>query len=57
MNLLVDKIWLKDGRVYFRVLEMLSERRNHLRKEKGPNIYSINEKNIFCIRCSIYLLK
>jgi hypothetical protein len=47
-------MWLKNNRIYFRVLELLSNEKNHLRKEKGYNIYSIHEKDIFSIRCRLY---
>ncbi len=55
LNLLVDKIWLENDRIYFRVIEILSRAKNHLRKENEHNIYSIHEKNIFSIRCKLYL--
>jgi len=55
LNLLVDKIWLENDRIYFRVIEILSRTKNHLRKEKESNVYSIHEKNIFSIRCKLYL--
>ncbi len=55
LNLLVDKIWLENDRIYFRVIEILSKTKNHLRKEKENNVYSIHEKNIFSIRCKLYL--
>lgn len=54
LNLLVDKIWLKNNRIYFRVLELLSNEKNRLRKERGYNIYSIHENEIFTIRCRLY---
>ena len=54
LNLLVDKIWLENNRIYFRVLEMLSNEKNRLRKETGSNIYSIHEQEIFTIRCRLY---
>ncbi len=55
LNLLVDKIWLENDRIYFRVIEILSRTNNALRREKGNNIYSIHEKSIFSIRCKLYL--
>lgn len=55
LNLLVDKIWIENERIYFRVLDILSGSRNHLRREIGKNIYSIHEKDIFSIRCRLYL--
>ncbi|MFX1493470.1 MAG: hypothetical protein ACFFBZ_04245 [Promethearchaeota archaeon] len=55
LNLLVDKIWLENDRIYFRVIEILSRTKNHLRREKENSVYSIHEKNIFSIRCKLYL--
>ncbi|MFX1408277.1 MAG: hypothetical protein ACFFBW_15105 [Promethearchaeota archaeon] len=54
MNLLVDKIWLENNRIYFRVLEMISNEKSSLIKERGSNIYSIHEQEIFTIRCRLY---
>ncbi|MFW9785237.1 MAG: hypothetical protein ACFFFB_23355 [Candidatus Heimdallarchaeota archaeon] len=55
LNILVDKIWLENDRVYFRVNEFLSGNKNYLRKEKGKAIFSIHESFIFSIRCRIYM--
>lgn len=55
LNLLVDKIWLENDRIYFRVIEILSRAKNHLRREKENNVYSIHQKNIFSIRCKLYI--
>ena len=54
LNLLVDKMWINNNRIYFRVLKILSTERNHLRKENRSNIYSIDEKHIFSIRTRLY---
>jgi hypothetical protein len=54
VNLLVDKIWLENDRIYFRVLKKLSTEKNHLKKEKQAKIYSIHEKDIYSIRCRLY---
>jgi hypothetical protein len=56
VNMLVDKIWVKDDRVYFRVLEELENSRNHsvLRKEQDPNVYSIHVSSLFTLRCKLY---
>ncbi|NVM17870.1 MAG: hypothetical protein HWN80_09145 [Candidatus Lokiarchaeota archaeon] len=53
-NILVDKIWVKDNRIYFSVQEIISAEKKYLRKEKIPNIYSIHEKDLFSIRCRLY---
>lgn len=61
VNMLVDKIWVKNDRVYFRVLEELENSHNHLekskiriRKEQEPNIYSIHVNSFFTLRCKLY---
>ena len=54
LNILVDKIWVKDNRIYFRVQEIISSGNRNLRKEKIPNVYSIPEKDLFSIRCRLY---
>jgi hypothetical protein len=54
LNILVDKLWVKDNRIYFRVQEIISGGNKCLRKEKLPNIYSIPEKDLFSIRCRLY---
>ncbi len=54
VNVLVDKIWVKNERVYFRVLEELENSQNHLRKEQKPNVYSIHVNSIFTLRCKLY---
>ena len=55
LNILVDKIWIKDNRIYFKVKQMISNSENFLRKENGSEIYSINERDIFSIRCRLLL--
>lgn len=54
LNILVDKIWVKDNRIYFRVQEIISSGTRNLRKEKIPNTYSIPKKDLFSIRCRLY---
>jgi len=54
LNILVDKIWVKDNRIYFRVHKILSIEKTYLKKEKSPNIYSIHENDLFSIRCKLY---
>jgi hypothetical protein len=55
LNILVDKVWINDNRIYFKVKQMISNSENFLRKEKESNIYSINERDIFSIRCKLLL--
>ncbi|TFG04001.1 MAG: hypothetical protein EU542_00385 [Promethearchaeota archaeon] len=54
LNFLVDRMWIDNNRVYFRVLKILSKERNHLRKENQSNVYSIDEKHLFSIRTRLY---
>lgn len=54
VSFLVDKIWIKNKRIFFRVVDTLSLKTSHLRKEKGKNVYSIDESEIYTIRCRLY---
>jgi hypothetical protein len=56
VNMLVDKIWVKHDRVYFRVLEELSNSHKNLalKKEPDTNIYSIHVDSFFTLRCKLY---
>ena len=53
INLLVDKIWIHNDRVYFRIMKNLCSMQ-HLRKEKEPSVYSIDINSLFSIRCKLY---
>ena len=55
VNLLVDKIWINNDRVYFRVLEELEISHKQFRKEKDPKVYSISADSFYSIRCRLYL--
>lgn len=54
LKLLVDKIWIRNRRIYFRVVEKLTYTKGYLRKENEKNIYSIDEKDLFSIQCRLY---
>ena len=54
VNLFVDKIWVKNDQVYFRVLEELEHSLKPLRKEEDPKIYSIPSESFYSIRCRLY---
>lgn len=55
LNLLVDKIWVKDDRVYFRAINELEHSYKHLRKEENdPKVYSIPADSFYSIRCRVY---
>ncbi len=55
LNLLVDKIWVRDDRDYFRALEELEDFQKLLKKEKNdPKVYSIPAESFYSIRCRVY---
>lgn len=55
VNLLVDKIWVKNDRVYFRVLKELEHSHKRLKKEENnPKVYSIPAESFYSIRCRLY---
>jgi len=54
LHFMVDKIWIKESRIFFRVVEEIPSQELHFRREKGNNIYSIHENDLFSIRCRLY---
>ena len=55
LSLLVDKIWVKDDRVYFRVIKELEHSHKRLKKEENdPQVYSISAESFYSIRCRVY---
>jgi len=54
VKFLVDKIWIKNQRIYFRVLEKIQKCEEDFRKEVEPNVYSINSDSLYSIRCKLY---
>ncbi|MFX1315348.1 MAG: hypothetical protein ACFE9T_05755 [Promethearchaeota archaeon] len=54
LDFMVDKIWIKEHRIFFRVVEKIPSGEFHFRKEKRNNIYSIHENDLFSIRCRLY---
>ena len=54
LNILVDRMWINNNRVYFHVLKIISKERDHLKRENQSNIYSIDEKHLFSIRTRLY---
>ncbi len=54
LNILVDRMWIDNNRVYFRVLKIISKERDHLKRENQSNVYSIDEKYLFSIRTRLY---
>jgi hypothetical protein len=57
LNLLVDSIWIKGERIFFRVLKEYSSPLNSLKKEEDNNVYSISINSIYSIRCKVYFFK
>jgi len=55
VNLLVDKMWVKNNRVYFRVVKELEYPDERLKKEDDSKIYSIHADSLYSIRCRLYL--
>ena len=53
VNMLVDKIWIDNNRIYFRIIEKLYSK-TQLRKESEPGVYSIDQNDLFSIRCKLY---
>jgi hypothetical protein len=53
INILVDKIWIQNNRIYFRIMENLCPKLQ-LRQEKELDIYSIDINELFSIRCKLY---
>jgi len=54
LNILVDRMWINNNRVYFHVLKIISKEKDHLTRENKSNIYSIDEKHLFSIRTRLY---
>ena len=54
VSFLVDKIWIKNKRIFFRVIDELPSKTYHLKKEKGKNVYSLDESEVYTIRCRLY---
>jgi hypothetical protein len=54
LNLLVDKIWIKENRVFFRVIKELNSPKKYIKKELEDNVYSISGDNIYSLRCRLY---
>ncbi|MBD3255058.1 MAG: hypothetical protein GF383_08185 [Candidatus Lokiarchaeota archaeon] len=54
VNFFVDKIWLKEDRLYFRVIEDLQNPSNQFRRESDERVYSIQTHNLCSIRVRLY---
>ncbi|MFX1310641.1 MAG: hypothetical protein ACFFB6_11850 [Promethearchaeota archaeon] len=54
INIMVDRLWIKNDRVFFRVVEHINSNDFIFRKEHGKNIYSIKKEDLVSIRCRLY---
>ena len=54
INIMVDHLWIKNDRVFFRVVEGINSNDLIFRKEHGKNIYSIKKEDLVSIRCRLY---
>lgn len=54
ISVMVDRLWIKDNRVFFRVVECMTPTEKIFRKEYSNNVYSISRKSFVSIRCRLY---
>ncbi|MCK4778766.1 MAG: hypothetical protein KAT57_01200 [Candidatus Lokiarchaeota archaeon] len=54
ISVMVDRLWIKDNRVFFRVVECMTPNEETFRKERLNNVYSISRKDFVSIRCRLY---
>ena len=54
VNVMVDRLWIKDNRVYFRVVEGLPLNERMFKNENTHDIYSIKKEYLLSIRCRLY---
>lgn len=54
INIMVDHLWIKDNRVFFRVVEGMPPNVKNFRNEPSNNVYSISTKDFASIRCRLY---
>jgi len=54
ISVMVDRLWIKDNRVFFRVVEDMTTNEKTFRKEYSNNVYSISRKDFISIRCRLY---
>ena len=55
INVMVDKLWIKDNRVFFRVVEGIPQNTRIFKKEQEKGFYSIKKEELLCIRCRLYI--
>ncbi len=51
VNIMVDHVWIKDNRVFFRVVEGMPPNIKDFRNEHSDNVYSISRNDFVSIRC------
>jgi len=54
INIMVDRLWIKDNRVFFRVIKNILPHKINFRKERGTNVFSISKEDLLSIRCRLY---
>ena len=54
ISIMVDRLWIKSNRVFFRVVEGLFPNEKYFKKEHSKNVYSISREDFMCIRCRLY---
>lgn len=54
INIMVDHIWIKNNRLFFRVVEGLPLNVKNFRNEHSNNVYSISRNDFVSIRCRLY---
>ncbi len=54
INVMVDRLWIKDNRVFFRVIKDILPHKTNFRKERGTNVFSISREDLLSIRCRLY---
>ena len=54
ISVMVDRLWISDNRVFFRVVEGILPNKKSFRKERGTNVFSIKREDLLSIRCRLY---
>ncbi len=54
ISIMVDHLWIKDNRVFFRVVECMPLNVKNFRYKQSKDVYSISRKDFVSIRCRLY---
>ncbi|MFX1419523.1 MAG: hypothetical protein ACFE9N_11445 [Promethearchaeota archaeon] len=54
ISIMVDHLWIKDNKVFFRVIEGTPPIKTYFRKERELNVFSICKEDLLSIRCRLY---